>query len=482
MKKFTLSLILVFLCGSAFGASIGFEGSARTEASYFNKLGLGRTTKPVDETKAFILGRMLLEPSIVVDDHFTIYSLWTLLATSAAGVPGANSTIMTPGVSTGMGNSQYGYIYGDNTAMGLILSRAWLEWTFDFGTFMAGRMPFSWGYGLVWDAGDIWDDFQTTLDRLVYSIHLGNLTAALAYSKPLKNSVLGNNSDQDFYMFYIQYINPETEIEFGALYERQIRSDNQQPLLNTANVVGGVPGTGIPPDMPVIIGTPSLAGTTPYPLNNHMINAYIRKTFKRFTLGGEISWITGDATDLNGDKFADDLNAFAAYANITYEYHQIKAYLNFLYASGDDAVANGSLDGFVLLHRNKRPGIILGHELLGSLAGDDAGLGSVVAYGSAPTSLPGGVFSGAIYAVPGFSYEWAQSWRSGIEIIWAQKAKESGGAAKDLGVEIDVATDYQVHKNAVLGLVFGFLIAGDGLGVPSPKNPLAFKGTLGLVF
>jgi len=467
MKKLQSLLVSALVCSSVWGASIGFEGSVRTEANFYNKLAL--SDAGVDNSKKYILSRMLLEPSIVVDDHFTVYSQWNLLST--LNPPGSPTTTLTPGVSTGIGTSQSGYIFGDQTAAGLVLSRAWLEWNFDFGVLLVGRMPFSWGYGVIWDSGGIWDDFQTTLDRLVYRIHLGNVTGAFAYTKPLKGSVLGNSNDQDFYMVFLEYDNPEMEMKFGAVYERQIRTPPQQAILSSSG--------GGPPNMPIIVGVPGLT-TVPFPLNNHVLDLYIQKTMRRFTFGGEVSWITGDAIDYDGGGAADSLSAFAVFANITYEYHKFKAFLDFLYATGDDALGNGELSGFVLLHRNKRPGLILGRELLGTSFGpalqDSVGLGSLVAYGSGTT------YSGVIYLVPGVTIEWAQGWTTGVEVIWARKAAEVAGMSKALGLEIDVATDYRVYKNAVLGLAFGVLIPGDGLGVTGPQGPFAIRGTLGLEF
>ncbi len=192
---------------SAWAASMNFSGSFRTEASSFTNL--AQTTGK--ESKQFILGRALLDPNLLIDDHFSIRSQWTLLT----------SPDFTPNAQQALGNGQGGFLFGDVETASLNLNRAWLEWTSDFGVVRLGRVPISWGYGLTWDAGNrVWDDYQTTDDRLEYRLHLGNVIGALAYTKARKLSVLEGN-DQEFYTVYLQYDNPELDVEGGIYFEKQ---------------------------------------------------------------------------------------------------------------------------------------------------------------------------------------------------------------------------------------------------------------------
>jgi len=171
MKKLGIIAIFLFVGSLLEGAAINFNGHFRAESNYYNKAGL---TDGSARTKNFILGRALLFPSVVIDDHFVIHSQWSFLT----------SPTFTPSGSAPLGVGQGGYVFGDRSTAALVLSRAWLEWTSDFGVLRVGRMPFSWGFGLLWDGGnDLWDDFQTTIDRLEYRLHLGHAVAGLAYSK-----------------------------------------------------------------------------------------------------------------------------------------------------------------------------------------------------------------------------------------------------------------------------------------------------------
>src|SRR5262249_48242245 len=150
---------------------------------------------------------------------------------------------------------------------------------------------------------------------------------------------------------------------------------------------------------------------------------YFRKTTGYFTFGGEVGWMSGSAFDSKNVGAEVPLNAFAALANITYEYHAIKTFIEFLYASGDDNLSGGHLNGFVALHRNRRPGVILARELLGNYNGNNVAQGSLTAYGTNNT------FSGVYYLRPGFRVEWSQAWASGIEVLIARKAATAGDSA-----------------------------------------------------
>ena len=86
---------------------------------------------PDGEATQFISGRALLEPNVLVDDHFSIRSQWNLLTSSG----------LTPNATQQMGTGQGGYVFGDTATTSLAMSRAWLEWTSDFGVVRVGRMP-----------------------------------------------------------------------------------------------------------------------------------------------------------------------------------------------------------------------------------------------------------------------------------------------------------------------------------------------------
>ncbi len=453
-----IKAILLFLLVpiSVFAVSMNFNGHFRAESDYYTNLDLAS-----NQTKSFTGGRALLQPNLVVDDHFSVRSQWSLLS----------SPSLTPDATKPLASGQGGYVFGDPNTAALVLSRAWLEWTSDFGVFRLGRMPVSWGYGLMWDAGNgIWDDFQTTYDRLEYRLHLGHVIGALAYSKDRKLSVLGNVNDQEFYTLYLQYDNPEIDVEGGILYEKQSRSAGQ---------AGDYFGTSATTNSPNPYNSSAgykLGTKVPYPSSNNAVDVYLKKTMGYFTVGGEVGWLTGDAFDYDGNGKADSLNALGVLLSTSYEYHRVKGFVEFLYASGDSNLLGDHLNGFVTLHRNRRPGLILGRELLGLYHSNSAGQGSLVVYGDPDT------FSGVMYVRPGIRVDWSPSWASGVEFIIAQKATAAAGESKSLGVEVDLGTEYAVYKNFDLGVNLGYLFSGAGLRVANPRGVFAFRTTAALRF
>ncbi len=445
----------------AFSVSVNFGGNFRTEGNYFTNLSQGDGGD--FSKKQVIRGRFLVDPNFIVDDHFSVRSQWSLL----------ESPSITPPMTTPLGTGMGGFVYGDTATTALVLNRAWLEWSSDFGVVRLGRMPFSWGYGLLWDSGGIWDDFGTTLDRLEYRLHLGHIVGALAYSKPRKKSVWGHKNDADFFTFYLQYDNPEADVEGGLIYEKQTRSNSQGAELENGNP------NSYPSNSP-------LALHTPYPLNNNVVDIYLRKTVSYFTLGGEVNWMTGEANNYkNALSKNANLNAVAATLNATYEYHKVKGFIEFLYASGDSNLNNEELTGFVSLHPNRRAGFILGRELLGKYASVSAspgkvGNGSMVVYGNEDA------FSGVYFFRPGLRIDWSPSLASGLEVVYAQKASVQTGENRTLGTEIDLGTDYSVYKNFDLGVNVGVLFPGKGvlsaMAMDTTYTVFGFRTTVSLKF
>lgn len=463
MYRFGTFLVGICLIASdALGVSANFTGTFRTRANYFDKTNLGQPA--TNSTKTYIDGRALLYPNLIIDDHFALKSQWSLLS---------SPTFTPSSTAGGLGiDGQGGWIYGDPKASSMALNRAWLEWTSDFGVFRLGRVPVAWGYGLLWDAGNgMWDDWQSTLDRIEYRLHFGHVVSTLAYSKPRKNSLMGSEIDADFYTVALKYENPELDIEFGGLYEKQSRSTNLQSELSNAANPYRMPTTTTPAG-----GFYPLHSGLAHPLANNVLDFYAKKTSGYLTLGGELAWLSGNATGYGAAKDPQDLNAWGILLSSAYEIHKIKTFLEFLYATGDSDMASGAMTGFALLHRNRRAGVLLGRELLGKYYGEHANLGSPVVYGN------DGSFSGIFYVRPGFRFDWSRSWSSGIEFIYADKAEVQANEDPHLGFEIDIGTEYSVYRNFDIGVTMALLFPGKGLGAPQTPNAFGFQTTFGLSF
>jgi len=212
-----------------------------------------------------------------------------------------------------------------------------------------------------------------------------------------------------------------------------------------------------------------LSAFTYYPLSSNMVDLFVKKSSGALSFGGEVSWLTGSAAP------SGDLNALALTANAAYDFSKVKTYFDVLYASGD-ANPGSHMNGFVLLHRNRSPGLILGRELLGPYASTVTGQGNPGYYGD------NGTFSGVLSFRPGLRIDWSTSWTTGLEVLIARKAVTTASDNASLGVEIDANVTHAVYKNFNIGLDLGYLFPGNGLRVVNPKAPFAARGTLSLKF
>jgi hypothetical protein len=127
------------------------------------------------------------------------------------------------------------------------------------------------------------------------------------------------------------------------------------------------------------------------------------------------------------------------------------------------------------MHRNRSPGFIFGHELLGAYGGNTVGQSTPFAYGNT------GSFSGLYYFRPGIRIDWSPAWASGLEAIIAKKAAAQPGEDKSLATEFDLGTDYSVYKNFDLGMTLGLCFPGKGV-TPDPKTIFGFRTTASLKF
>src|SRR5688572_16702587 len=103
MKKAIFLAVFTGYCSALFAVSMNFTGNFRGEGSYFNKPDLGLASGP---NKAFVAARALVNPNLVIDDHFSLKSQWLMLSS-----PGFTSAAQA------LGNGQGSYIFGDANSM-----------------------------------------------------------------------------------------------------------------------------------------------------------------------------------------------------------------------------------------------------------------------------------------------------------------------------------------------------------------------------
>ncbi len=137
--------------------------------------------------------RLRLEPEIHISDNLRIRTQVDLLDNVVFGsTPDAYALAPATATTSATGNRYAPVAIFSNTQTAptagvnalrnsLDVKRAWAEYATPVGLLRFGRMPFHWGLGMVYNAGDRFDsDWQTTVDRIALStsiapfdLHLG---------------------------------------------------------------------------------------------------------------------------------------------------------------------------------------------------------------------------------------------------------------------------------------------------------------------
>src|SRR4051794_40789900 len=74
-------------CSLAHAVSMNFNGNFRADTAFYNQPDLGAGN--IGTNRSYLAGRALLNPNVLIDDHFSLKSQWSLLSspnfTPAAG-------------------------------------------------------------------------------------------------------------------------------------------------------------------------------------------------------------------------------------------------------------------------------------------------------------------------------------------------------------------------------------------------------------
>jgi uncharacterized protein (TIGR04551 family) len=125
--------------------------------------------------------RLRLEPELHVSDNLRIRTQLDLFDNLVFGSTPDAYALAPAGTTASAGNRYAPIALFSNTQApptagvnsvrnSLDVKRAWAEYASPIGLLRFGRMPFHWGLGMVYNAGDRFDsDWQTTVDRIGFS-------------------------------------------------------------------------------------------------------------------------------------------------------------------------------------------------------------------------------------------------------------------------------------------------------------------------
>jgi hypothetical protein len=404
MKKIILSTSLFSLALPAFGASFALSGNYRfgtnmlvnTDLSSGTKAGAGNTT-------SYLEHRFLLQPNVLIDERFSVKSELSFLDSKSGDSKSG-------GFVTGMGTPLDNTRSVANGSQFMDVTNLYLNWSSDWGLFRFGRMPKTWGLGILYDGGEsVFDDFGTVSDRADFQAMLGNLGLRIAFEKGSEGLVSNESDDIDVYELAIDYANAGGDSNVGILYSRNIRLLK----VNATN-------------------------------SSHDLSIFAKKSWNKFQLGAEFVSISEE-----NKNAASGFLAQVDYAPGSWRLGYDVAYAS---ASGNSSYSfNPNYKPFMLLFRNS-----LGPNTPVTETRAGRGVGSDVANN-------GG--AGALVNKGHLSYRFETSQITlGSNLGYAQLAKAGNAASKNLGFETDLFMIHQWYDNFKLQYALGILVPGKAFG------------------
>ncbi|MBS1985715.1 MAG: hypothetical protein JST16_16265 [Bdellovibrionales bacterium] len=380
-----------FLATPALAATFSISGNDRFGTNLFNNLDVVPNSAPgTGHTSAYVEHKFTLRPDVVIDDRFTLRTEFVLAPLGAD-----NDLPVQFGTALGNGGTAY-------------MTKAYLEWASDWGLFTVGRMSKNWGLGLLYSGGtDVFDDYATLRDRAAFRALLGNLGVQVAYEKVAEGKMNNESDDAESYEISVDYTNPETLVDVGLLYTRNVNSVNKTK-------------------------------------NSHDVSVFSRKRWDKLQLGGEF-------VNVN----ASDTNRYGALVQFDY----MPSAWNW---GIDLAFASGSSKTPFTFNPNYRPFLIMFNQSVGNMPADEvrggsgghSALGSPVGYGDG---------NGAVLMKLNGQYTFeGKKLTLGGDLGFASLARQGTNAGKMLGVETDLHLAQQWYDNFKVVYALGMLFPSSG--------------------
>jgi hypothetical protein len=391
-------------------------------------------------TKDYWTHRLYLKPSLLIDDHFTIFTEWKLLEYNSPTALSAPNGGTLAGASNGSPADGIGSCTGGSCDHYFGVTRAWLDWTNDWGQFRVGRAPRDWGLGMVYNAGnDPLDDWQSTEDLIQYTLPLGFVSFTGGFGKLYENRVESDADDGEDYFFLITYDNPEIELNTGFMYNRALRNAGARN-------------------------------------NYHFIDVFGVKHWGGLKLSGEFAYVFGSSTT---GSITYSNNSFGFLGLADWKVSRFTTKGLFAYATGDSNQTDTSTKTFQFFSNNVKPAVIMFNEDVGAI--NASAVSGSANYNSIKFGPAIGRFhnDGAIVFKVGEEIQIVDRFSTELDFIYALLATTGVSPSRDLGFEVDAHATYHWYDNFFTSLSFGYYVTGDAYGSsPDDVWALVFKGVL----
>lgn len=417
--------------------------------------------------KSYVLQHLILNPKIVAADGVTVYSRLDVLNNRYFGITDDGNVQSVagdvlgdgPGQKTSTNETNSNVLGGTQRASTIAVTELYITYNQEFGQLIAGRVPMQFGLGTALNAGNgLFDHYISTKDIVGYKAVLGNLYILPMIGKD-SEPVLGLDNDVNDYLIQVEYDNPETDLQLGALYEKRVwtYAASDLPASQTSpNNIGDTNGKG--------------AATIGNGGNTTLISVFSRQRLGDFSVGAEVDLASGDfgVTTYNGNDVS--LNGYGIAAEVGYkpENSKTSGMFKFGIATGDDPGTNESVEGYAF-NRNYDVAMLLFNHPLGQRDFLRTGLyrdTTLNASGSTTVNnqIDTEAISNAIYFAPSLKIQQRDSFSYGGTFIYALLNKDPIGMGKgtstDLGYEFDLNITYKPMERVTWISEAGLLIPG----------------------
>ena len=265
--------------------------------------------------------------------------------------------------------------------------------------------------------------------------------------------LLAQEDDVNDYILQVNYANPETDLEFGLIY--QARRSTSNPNSN---------------DTP----TGLIAGTGSIQQDNYEVDSYnvfVSQWVDSVKVAFEVGFMSG-ATGLvvNAAEVSHDAVGAAVEMDYDPEGSNWGFELDLGYASGDDPSTENTYEGFVFDQNYDIAFLLFNHPMGQADFFRTAYLRNTAAGAVAPT-VPSAneqfdveAISNTIYASLGVHYRWAQKYDFQTRLTYAQLNKDplNSNVDSNAGFELDLGLTYEPFKGFQWVNRMGVFAPGDG--------------------
>lgn len=463
--KYHLLFAGFLLSSAAHAMSVDWAGTYRLEWNQVNRPSM---TTP-QESKAYGLQYLGLSPKIVASDGVEINGKFDILANQDAAYantqmgqlwgqgftsPNSGATTANTNPTTRNTNSQ------TKPETTLKVSQLYLTVNQEYGSLLAGRAPFEFGTGLLYNAGNgPFDHWSTTMDMVAYKVIVGNLSFMPMIGQVAQDNPAQANTIQD-QGFQFMYDAKESNSQLAAIVSRR-----KGPKEMNDTPVGTAAATNATPRSDVFGQTV----TDQYSMQTSSL--YFSRGWDSFRFRMEAAFMSGDygVQTTNGTNVKN--NSYGIGLNFEFPRNEGRWDWNVRVgaASGDDPNSADTWEGFYF-NRNYDIAMLLFNHRLGDSTRDflrsnvnkDAGHNN-------SNSLDDETVSNAMYLSPRMAYGWNDRFDVTGTLTYAQMMANPTAATdpkKDLGLELDLGLTYKPRVNVrwenQLGLLFPGAAYKDG--------------------